>query len=201
MPIGTISAMPAAPSRIGDPTNFVTESLAFLDAQVGFVTQCNSVATYINAAKFNPYSWGNLGAITGASPVSITNFIAEPPNSQVLSGQALATAIDSVMASFNPFITDANTVGTYIDSENDPLNPVIVDPARPVIPTVQPTPLRNDGATAFETKSLAFYNSARAFSYALQNMANYVATFSSGFEDWGSIAITYTDSDDWGFTA
>jgi hypothetical protein len=59
--------------------------------------------------------------------------------------------------------------------------------------------LRNDGAQTFEAKALSFYSSARAFSYALQTMANYVATFSSGFEDWSAIDITYTSTDDWGF--
>lgn len=199
MPIGTISAMPTAPSRLGDPTNFVTESLAFLDAQVGFATQCNNIATYINAAKFNPFNWGNLGAITGGSPVSVTNFIGEAPNSQTISGQALADAIDDMVATFNPFITNANTVCTWIDGENDPANPVINDPSRPTMPSVQPSPLRNDGAGVFETKAFAFYTSARAFSITLQGMADYVATFSSGYEDWNGIDTIHTETDDWGF--
>jgi hypothetical protein len=199
MPIGTISAMPATPSRIGDPANFVTESLTFLDAQVGFATQCNSIATYLNDARFDPYDWGDLGAISGSAPVSITNFIGDTPNSQVLSGQALATAIDNLLVTFNPFITNANTVNTWMDTQINPLFPVLVDPARPTVPSVQPSPLRNDGAQTFEEKALSFYSSARAFSYALQTMANYVATFSSGFEDWSAIDITYTSTDDWGF--
>lgn len=199
MPIGTISAMPAAPSRLGDPTNFVTESLAFLDAQVGFATQCNNIATYINAAKFNPFNWGNLGAITGGSPVSVTSFIGEAPNSQTISGQALADAIDDMVATFNPFITSANTVCAWIDGENDPANPVINDPSRPTMPSVQPSPLRNDGAGTFETKAFAFYTSARAFSITLQSMADYVATFSSGYEDWNGIDTIHTETDDWGF--
>jgi hypothetical protein len=201
MPIGTISAMPAAPSRIGDPANFVTESLTFLDAQVGFATQCSNIATNLNAAKFDPFNWGDLGAITGGSPVSITNFIGETPNSQIISGQTLADAIDDLVATFNPFITDANAVCTWIDGENDPSHPVIVDPARPTMPIVQPSPLRNDGAGVFETKAFSFYSSARAFSVTLQNMANYVATFSSGYEDWDGIDTIHTETDDWGFIA
>jgi hypothetical protein len=201
MPIGTISAMPATPSRIGDPANFVTESLTFLDAQVGFATQCNSIATYLNDARFDPYDWGDLGAISGSAPVSITNFIGDTPNSQVLSGQALATAIDNLLVTFNPFITNANTVNTWMDTQINPLFPVLVDPARPTVPSVQPSPLRNDGAQTFEAKALSFYSSARAFSYALQNMANYVATFSSGYEDWNGIDTIHTETDDWGFIA
>lgn len=201
MAIGTITAMPAAPSRLGDPDNFITESLAFLDAQAGFATECSNIATYLNDAKFDPYNWGDLGPISGSSPVSITNFIAVAPNAQVISGQELADGIDDLLASFGPFITDANTVCAWMDTENDPLHPVIVDPARPVVPSVTPSPLRNDGSATFEAKAAAFYSSARSFSLTLQNMANYVAGFSSGYEDWDGIDTTHTETDDWGFIA
>lgn len=201
MAIGTISALPASPSRIGDPSNFVTESLAFLDAQDGFATQCTSIANYLNAAKFDPYNWGDLGPITGSSPVSITHFISSTPTNPPLSGLQLADAIDDMLATFNPFITDANTVCTWMDGEIDPAHPVIVDPSRPVVPIVNPSPLRNDGQVAFESKALAFYGSAYAFSVTLQSMANYVAGFSSGYEDWDGIDTVHTETDDWGFIA
>lgn len=201
MAIGTITAMPASPSRLGDPDNFVTESLAFLDAQADFATECSNIATYLNDAKFDPYNWGDLGPITGSSPVSITNFIAAAPNAQVVSGQALADGIDDLLATFNPFISDANTVCVWMDGEIDPAHPVIVDPARPVVPTVNASPLRNDGLETFEVKAAAFYGSARAFSVTLQSMANYVAGFSSGYEDWDGIDTTHTETDDWGFIA
>lgn len=201
MPIGTITAMPAAPSRIGDPDNFVSEALAFLDAQSGFATQCSNIATYLNAAKFDPFDWGDLGPITGSPAVSISNFIGIPPNSQVVSGLALADGIDDLLVTFNPFISDANTVCGWIDSLADPLHPVVVDPTRPSVPGVTASPLRNDGSTAFESKAISFYNSARAFSLSLQSMAEYVATFSSGFEDWNGIDTIHTETDDWGFIA
>ena len=97
MPYPAISTLPAAPSRLGDPTNFITESLAFLDAQVDFASDCNAVASYFNAAKFDPYNWGDLSAITGSSPVYITNFIATPPVVPPLIGLPLADAIDDVL--------------------------------------------------------------------------------------------------------
>lgn len=88
-----------------------------------------------------------------------------------------------------------------IDGETDIANPTIVDPTRPTIPTVNPSPLRNDGQSAFESKALSFYGSARAFSLSLQSLADYVAVFSSGYEDWSEIDIVYTETDDWGFIA
>jgi hypothetical protein len=201
MAVTTISAMPASPSRLGDPSNFITESLAFLDAQTGFATQCNSVASTLNVGKFNPNDWGNLDPVSGSSPVSVTNFISATPTNPPLFGQGLADAIDDMLATFNPFISDANTVAAWIDGETDIANPSIVDPTRPTITTVNASPLRNDGQEAFESKALAFYGSARAFSLSLQSLADYVAVFSSGYEDWSEIDIVYTETDDWGFIA
>ena len=193
-----ISTLPAAPSRLGDPSNFVTESLAFLDAQIDFVSDCNAVATYLNTANFDPYEWGDLSAITGSSPVVITNFINAAPLIPPLTGAPLADAIDDLLASMVAFVPDANAVGTWIDTLEDPLAPVIVDPARPSVSTVAATPLRNDGQLTFESKAISFYGSARAFSTTMQAFANYVATFSSGYEDWNGIDVVYTETDDWG---
>lgn len=201
MPYPAISTLPAAPSRLGDPDNFVTESLAFLDAQVDFVSDCNAVSTYLNSANFDPYEWGDLSAITGSSPVSITNFINAAPVVPPLSGAPLADAIDDLLASMVAFVPDANTVGAWIDTLEDPLAPVTIDPARPTVSTVAATPLRNDGQLVFESKAISFYGSARAFSTTMQAFANYVATFSSGYEDWNGIDVVYTETDDWGFIA
>ena len=194
-----ITTLPVAPSRLGDPDNFITESLAFLDAQVDFVSDCNAVSTYLNTLKFaSPYDWGDLSAITGSSPVYITNFIAAPPVVPPTTGTQLASAIDTVLASMVPFVTEANAVGEWVETLEDPDAPVIVDPARPTVSAVTATPLRNDGQIAFESKSIAFYSSARSFSTSMQQFADYVASFSSGYEDWNSITVSYTETDDWG---
>jgi hypothetical protein len=201
MPYPAISTLPAAPSRLGDPSNFVTESLAFLDAQIDFVSDCNAVSTYLNTAKFDPFEWGDLSAITGSSPVSITNFINTAPVVPPLNGVPLADAIDDLLASMVAFIPDANTVGAWIDTVEDPLAPVVVDPARPTVSTVAATPLRNDGQLSFESKAISLYGSARSFSTTMQQFADYVATFSSGYEDWNGIEVVYTETDDWGLIA
>lgn len=199
MPYPAISALPPAPSRLGDPSNFVTESLDFLDAQIDFTNQCNAVSSYLNAAKFDPFEWGNLSAITGSAPVSITHFINPAPSTISLSGSALAGAIDDMLASMVAFVPDANTVGEWIDTVENPAAPEIVDPSRPTVSTLADTPLRNDGQLSFESKAVAFYGSARSFSISMQNFADYVGSFSSGYEDWNGIDVVYDEQDDWGF--
>jgi hypothetical protein len=194
-----ITTLPAAPSRIGDTANFIAESLAFLDAQIDFVSDCNAVATYLNAAKFDVYDWGDLSAIGGGSTVSITTFINPPPSIPSVTGYDLAISIDSLLASMVAFVPQANDVGVWADGFTDPTAPVIVDPARPTISSVTATPLRNDGQIAFDSKAASFYSSARLFSTSMQEFANYVAAFGSGYEDWDSIAVVYDETDDWGF--
>ena len=196
-----IATLPTAPSRLGEPEDFVSQSLDFLEAQIDFVSDCNAAADYLNDAQFDPFNWGDLSTITGSSPVSITNFIAPPPTFPTSTGSALALSVDELLASMVAFVPDANDVGEWIDGLVDPLAPVVNDPLRPTISAVTETPLRNDGQLVFENKSISFYSSARQFSLSLQSLADYVATFSSGYEDWDSIAVNYTDTDDWGFIA
>jgi hypothetical protein len=199
MPYPAITTLPSAPSRLGDPDNFVTESLDFLDAQIDFTDECNAISTYLNTAKFDPFEWGNLSAITGSAPVAITHFINAAPSTITLTGSVLADAIDDLLASMVAFVPDANTVGEWIDTVEDPSAPEVVDPTRPVVSTIAPTPLRNDGQIVFESKANAFYGSARSFSITMQNFADYVGSFSSGYEDWNGIDVVYDEQDDWGF--
>ena len=58
MAVPVITTLPAAPSRIGDPANFFSESLDFLDAQLALEDECNDIAVYLNAAKFGVNDWG-----------------------------------------------------------------------------------------------------------------------------------------------
>lgn len=199
MAVPTITAMPAAPSRIGDPTNFFSESLAFLDAQPDLQAECNDVADYLNAAMFNANNWGLITeSPAGGTPAAISDFPDAAPTNPPLTGYDLIAAIDDMMASINPFITDANAVATFIDGYSDPLAPVVSDPARPTISQVAASQARTDSPTAFETKAVAFYNSLRAFAFLLNDLSTYTVTYLSGTEDWSSIAIAYTSSEDWG---
>lgn len=199
MAVPAISALPTAPSRIGDPTNFYAESLAFLDVQPDLATECNAVASYLNALVFNVNNWGLITSTPGSgSPVVIDSFPSAAPTNPPLTGYPLIVAIDGMMASLGPFIPDANAVGTYIDGYSDPLAPPITDPNRPVVSSVTDSPLRMDSPSTFNSKAVGFYNSLRAFAFILNDLAVYVTEYLSGTDNWGSIAVIYTSSEDWG---
>lgn len=197
MAVQTISAFPATPSRLGDPANFFAESLAFLEAQSTFVSQCNTLAGQLNAFKFSVNDWGLItDPPTGNGGATVTNFPNAAPTG--LTGFALISALDSLLGSLSAFVPDANTVAAYIDNLDDPAAPVVSDPTRPVVPSIPASQTRADSQTAFNTKAVAFHNGARAFAYALNDLSVYVSAYSSGTEDWSSITAAITSTDDWG---
>lgn len=199
MAVPSISALPAAPSRIGDPDNFFAESLAFLGAQPNFVTQCNAVAAYLNAANWSVNDWGLITeAVGGGAPVSISNFPLPAPTNPPLTGFALIGAIDTLLAALVAFVADGNAVAAYIDTFVDPLAVPVPEPSRPSVSLVAESPVRTDAIATFNSKAVSFYNSARAFALTLQSLADYVSAFLSGSEDWASIADAITSTDDWG---
>lgn len=197
MAVQTISAFPATPSRLGDPTNFFAESLAFLAAQPTFVSQCNTLAGQLNAFKFNVNDWGLITTTpSGGGGSNVTNFPNAAPTG--LTGLDLIGSLDSLLASLSSFVADANTVATYIDALDDPAAPVVVDPSRPNIPSVSASQTRTDAQATFNSKATAFHNSARTFAYALNDLSNYVTSYLSGTDDWSTITAAITATDDWG---
>jgi hypothetical protein len=199
MPVPVITALPPAPSRSGDPSNFPSESLAFLDAQPDFVSDCNAVGSYLNGINLNPYDWGNLDPPPSVTTGSLATIIDDLPTNPPLTGLPLVSAIDGLLASMVGFVAPANAAAAFIDGVYDPLAAVVVDPARPSIPAVSNSPTRTDGIASFESKSLAFYGSAKPFNVGLQSLTNYVNDVMEPFADWGSIAVSHTSTDDWGF--
>lgn len=197
MAVTTISAFPATPSRLGDPTNFYAESLAFLEAQPTFVSQCNSLAGELNGFKFNINDWGLITeSPSGGSGSNITNFPDASPTG--LTGLELIGAIDSLLESLSDFVADANTVAAYIDTRDDPSAPVVSDPERPTVPTIPASPTRTDQQSTFNSKAVAFHNGARTFAYTLNDFSNYVTDYLAGTEDWSTITAAITATDDWG---
>jgi hypothetical protein len=199
MAVPSIATMPAAPSRAGDPANFFAESLAFLDAQPDLQTECNAVASYLNAVVFNVNDWGLITATpSGGSPVDIETFPDAAPTNPPLTGYPLIEAIDDMMVSIVSFVPEANAVAAYVDGFSDPLADPIVDPSRPVLSTVAVSPLRLDSPDAFNSKAPGYYNSLRAFAFLLNDLAVYATEFLSGTDDWSLITISHTSTDDWG---
>lgn len=197
MAVTTISTLPAFPSRLGDPNNFFAESLAFLEAQPTFVSQCNTLAGELNAFKFNVNDWGLITqSPSGGGGSNITNFPDAAPNG--LTGLNLIGALDGLLESLYDFVADANTVAAYIDTLDDPAAPVVSDPLRPNVPSVPASQTRSDDQAAFNSKATAFHNGARAFAYALNDLSNYVSEYLSGTEDWSTITTAITSTDDWG---
>lgn len=197
MAVTTITSLPAFPSRLGDPTNFFSESLTFLEAQPTFVTECNTLAGELNAFKFNVNNWGLVTESTNPnSGTNVTNFPDASPTG--LTGLELIGALDDLLESLYDFVADANAVATYIDGRDDPAAPVVSDPDRPTMPTISASQTRADDQTTFNSKAVSFHNSARTFAYTLNDLSNYVTEYLAGTEDWGDFTSHGTNTEDWG---
>jgi hypothetical protein len=73
-----VSTLPAAPSRLSRPNNFVSESVVFLEALPAFRTQVNQLATYINANIPNKWNFGKLNGIRSFPTISQTLLVVLP---------------------------------------------------------------------------------------------------------------------------
>jgi hypothetical protein len=201
MPLTTISAIPAAPSRLAGPEDFFIDALAFLNAQTGLASQCNAVRGYLNGVNFNLFDWGALTPIGEEPTIPAFSVLPVAPNAATTKGKALASALDEYFAILADFPEGANNVAAFIDNLADPEAETDENPSRPVISAVTDPPVRNDSSEIFESRSASYYNSLRGFSQGLQRLANYANAFGGGLEDWGLITASHTSGDDWGSIA
>lgn len=201
MPLTTISALPAAPSRLAGPEDFFVDALAFLNAQTGLASQCNAVRAHLNGVNFNLNDWGALAPIGEAPTIPAFAVLPVAPNASNVKGKALATALDEYFSILADFSDGANNAASFIDAISDPEAETDLNPSRPSISEVNTPPTRNDSFEVFESRSSSYYNSLRGFAQGLQNLVNYANDFGSGLEDWGLITASHTSGDDWGSIA
>lgn len=200
MTINVLTAMPPAPSRVGDPANFGVESLNFLAAQPQFVTQANQARDYLNALLVDPYNWGIVSSAPPARE-QVAAFPAPPIESD--SGFEFASEGDATLAALQAFIADANAAGVYIDAlaTASAATVFVTDTLRPTVPMVQPSQLQSDPQTTFDTKAFTFYASLGPYGAGYGGMADYVYVRLVEPEDFGLAADAVTETDDYGVLA
>lgn len=195
-----ITALPTAPSRVGDPTNFGAESLVFLAAQPAYRTENNVNITYLDALEIDPYNWGNV-SVSAPTREQITAFSAAPINTQT--GRVLTDAIDSFNASMFDGVSEFNTAGAYVDAMaalSDPYG-FVADDLRPEFSAITVSPTRSDPIATFDTRAFAFWATVETFATAFKDMADYVFVRLAESEDYGSVAVAADEFDDWGTLA
>ena len=190
----TISSMPAAPSRVGDPSNFYAESLAFLAAQDTLSGDLNAVSAYFNAALYSTDNWGSISDVPSGGTAALIDDL--PAGLPVGTGLQYVTGMDALLASLQPFITDANAVASSLDGFIDAAGQS--DPLAPPLVAVAQSPERTDSMGGFNSKAPSFYVGLGSWAKSVNQLSAYVTQALSGFEDWGLVSQSITDTEDFG---
>lgn len=191
MPYPSVTPLPHAASRIGDPDNFAGEADLFLSRFADWRTQSNSLATYINAAPLNIWNWGFIGE-TNPSYVDLTPIAARPSQP----GAAWANAQDSLWASLEFVSYEQNAVGEFVDAIGA-LTGSATDPDRPLTSLMATAPARGQQQSTFNTNSAGFYDSVAIYTDNLNTVSQY---FNQAItpEDWGTVDVASLITIDWG---
>jgi hypothetical protein len=187
-----------APSRIGDPDNFPSESDAFMSRYETFRQQSNTLALYLNSAPVNYYNWG-LISDTNPAPLVIPLF-PELPSSQIDPGQLFAAKADAQISAMYRLTGDQNSVGTLVDilTAFTEATSLIADPERPVIGSVPEPPSRLNSVEQLEINAQNFHASVASYGNAISHLATFLYNKVVGGEDYGVIGQPVTQSEDFG---
>lgn len=196
MPFPSVTALPATPSRIGDPDNFGGEAQVFLAAFGTWRTQSNSFASYLNSLPFNQFNWGTL-AQTNPTHVPVAAIPARP--STTLPGLAFASAADTVWAAQQALSAMQNTLGAYADTLSGFSGAVtfVADGTRPSISTLTTVPARGQARSAFNSNSVSFYESVAVYAQSAAALSSWFYELISP-DNFGLIGEAITLTDDWG---
>lgn len=194
MPYPTTTALPAAPSRISDPVNFVNESALYLQSLPAFRTQFNALTAYINT-KFPNYN--NYGTVVDVNPTFPT--VATFASGISGSGVGYISSIDTFLENLGTNSLRANNYGAYIDAAIAAQGSIASDPKNPIAFTITPTaPTRAQARAAFNTSAVSFTDAVQNTIKSLANSLGYVKTTCYDSESYGLVTEAITDTDDYG---
>lgn len=193
----TIMPLPFAPSRVGDPDNFLTEADVWLGRQSNFRTQGNSLSNYLNTLGLDLWNWGLL--TDPANPVKI--FVQELSELPAVgeAGTIFANKTDELFASAEEFSYDLVQVADFADALSLRYGGTFFNDAdRPILLELSANPLRGDTPSEFETKSGSYYLSFKNYATKVKEFNNYVYDNAYEPEDFGSINDTVIEVKEFG---
>lgn len=172
MAIRQITPLPSAPSRAGDPVNFVNESALFLSALPSFQTQTNLFITDVNLIKGNKFNFGLL-----SNPISNVPSFPTFNGTATGTGIAYVSSIDTLYEALQNRSTLVNSVATWLDDFSEYQGEVNTDTSKPSVSTLSVPHNRSQGQAAFNTSAIAFTTSSNNFINSLNTLLQYNADF------------------------
>ena len=180
----SVSVLPMAPARVGDPANFFSELNLFMAGFTDFRSESNMFSGYVNALTFNDYDWGIIGDINPEVP-TVNLFGPMPENG--ISGFEFATRADATLSAVQFLSTQINATGAFVDAL-DALTPSIrLDDDSPNIGILSEPPLRGQALALQESLSVSFYASCASYAVSLKSTVDYYANVMIGNDDYGLV--------------
>lgn len=189
MAIRQITPLPSAPSRVGDPTNFVNESALFLSALPSFQTQTNLFITDVNLIKWNKFNFGLL-----SNPISNVPSFPTFNGTATGAGVVYVSSIDTLYEALQNRSTLVNSVATWLDDFSAYQGEVNTDSSKPSVSALSVPHNRSQGQAAFNTSAIAFTTSSNNFINSLNALLQYDGDFwindDYGLVSDGTISMT-----------
>ena len=191
MTIRQITPLPSAPSRTGDPVNFVNKSALFLSALPSFQTQTNLFITDVNLIKGNKFNFGLLSS-------SLANVPSFPTFNGTATGTGVVyvSSIDTLYAALQNRSTLVNSVATWFDDFSEYQGEVSTDTSKPSVSALSVPHNRGQGQAEFNASAIAFTTSSNNFINSLNTLLQYNADFWLD-DDYGLVTdstISLTDN-------
>ena len=183
----TVITLPTAPSRLGRPSNFATESALFLDALPVFRTQVNQLASYINSKIPNKWNFGKVNGIRSFPEISQSTLADIEYTGD---GGAFTNSLDVLYTTLEDYSNRVNLAGAWFDSVVAEVGEAPYDLDRSLVSSVTTPMSRTQERSAFNTSSANFSETAVDNINSLYQSMRYTHTTSAGNRSFGSITDT-----------
>jgi hypothetical protein len=182
-----VSTLPAAPSRLSRPNNFVSESVVFLEALPAFRTQVNQLATYINANIPNKWSFGKLNGIRSFPTISQTLLVDIEYNNN---GIEFTGDLDALYSTLETYSNNINAASDWYDGVVAEVGLGAYDLDKPLVSGITAPMNRAQDRTVFNSTADMFSATSVDNINSLYQAIWHTYQTSAGNRSFGSITDT-----------
>lgn len=194
----TVTTLPNSPARVGDPVNFLTDSLTFMAALPTHKAEMNNVVNYINSIYPNIYNYGTLGDNNPVLfPINALTSLTLPTGT----GLPYVVGVDTIFYNIKDNSSKINNSIQHHDNIVNIVGTMASDPNKPMLPLfVSTPPNRTQSQIDFNTSSVNFTTEAKATIDAFISTLSYVNNACFADDDYGLVTDGTTSfSDDYGY--
>ena len=182
-----VSTLPTAPSRLSKPSNFVSESVVFLEALPAFRTQVNQLAVYINANIPNKWNFGKLNGVRSFPTISQTLLVDIEYNNNVIE---FTGDLDALYSTLETYSNNINSASDWYDDVVAEVGLGAYDLDKPLVSGITAPMNRGQDRTVFNSTADMFSATSVDNINSLYQAIWHTYQTSAGNRSFGSITDT-----------